>query len=118
MIDPRYPPTATLAERLVLGSSCAATLVLGLLEWYLAAGVAFLPGLGAIVVQQLRESHARRAALERLKRELPAMTSSERQLAVTRFGDRFPDLLSRRNLRKHVALLEHDRSAESGAEER
>jgi hypothetical protein len=72
----RYP-TATVAERLALGSACAVALAFLLLGWYLPAAAAFVLVGAVLVAQQLRENRCRRLAIQELWDELPAMTSSE-----------------------------------------
>jgi hypothetical protein len=86
----RYPPTATVSERVVLGTSCAIALVALLLRWY---WVAVLGGLGvavAVYAQQVRETRARRRALRRLDERLASMPTADREAALDAFLDRFP----------------------------
>jgi hypothetical protein len=112
----RYPPTATHIERIALGALYAVALIFLLFRWYVAAGAAFVSIVATLVAQQRRGNRARRTAINELKRELPAMTRSERRRAVQRFRERFPDAWSRRELREYLAEWKRRAAAASAGQ--
>lgn len=92
-------------EQVAVAVALACALVSLLLGWLWLAVAAFVVGLAAVVVQDRREKRDRRAAIERLKSELPSMSEPERQAALRRFRERFPARTVRKELDRYVAGL-------------